>query len=138
MEIHAAIGRIIGEIGGIEKGRRNEKQGYKFRGIDDVYFAAQPLLAKHGVYTLPRVTASTSDLKETKNGYMWYRILTVEYDFISTKDGSKVTAIVQGEGMDPGDKATNKAMSGAHKYAFLQVLRSRQKNIKTANTIRRK
>lgn len=121
MKIYSAINAIMKEIGGIEKNRKNEKQGYRFRGIDDVYLAAQPLFSKYGVFTLPRVTASQSEIKETKNGSMLYRILTVEYDFISSEDGSKITACVIGEGMDPGDKATNKAMSAAHKYALLQV-----------------
>ena len=115
MKIYYAINQIMREIVGIEKSRKNEKQGYRFRGIDDVYLAAQPLFAKYGVFTLPRITASTSEIKETKNGSMLYRLLTVEYDFISSEDGSKITACVIGEGMDPGDKATNKAMSAAHK-----------------------
>jgi hypothetical protein len=36
---------------------------------------------------------------------------------MSAKDGSKVTARTVGEGFDLSDKSSNKAMSGAHKYA---------------------
>ena len=38
-----------------------------------------------------------------------------------TVDGTSVECSVIGEGMDSGDKATNKAMAIAHKYALLQT-----------------
>lgn len=122
MKIYSAINSIMGEIGGIAKNKKNQAQGYSFRGIDDVYLAVQPLLSKHKVFTVPRITDSKTEIKEGKNGtVLMYRILTIDYDFISSEDGSKITATVIGEGMDSGDKASNKAMSVAHKYAILQV-----------------
>jgi hypothetical protein len=50
-----------------------------------------------------------------------YRVLKIRYDFFA-RDGSSVSATVMGEGMDSGDKASNKAMAVAHKYALLQIL----------------
>jgi len=44
-----------------------------------------------------------------------------EFDFVSVKDGSKVTARSFGEAMDSADKATNKAMSAAYKYTAFQT-----------------
>jgi hypothetical protein len=44
----------------------------------------------------------------------------MRYLFVTT-DGSSLEAVVYGEAMDSGDKATNKAMSAAHKYALLQT-----------------
>jgi hypothetical protein len=46
--------------------------------------------------------------------------LTIKFDFF-TVDGSSVSATVIGEAMDSGDKATNKSMSIAFKYACFQV-----------------
>jgi hypothetical protein len=46
--------------------------------------------------------------------------LKIQYRFYADY-GSSVEAVVIGEGMDSGDKASNKAMSIAHKYAFFQV-----------------
>ena len=40
-----------------------------------------------------------------------------EFDFVSSADGSAHTVRTFGEAMDSGDKATNKAMSAAYKYA---------------------
>src|SRR5699024_11672405 len=39
----------------------------------------------------------------------------------SDLDGSSVESIIIGESMDMGDKATNKAMAAAYKYACFQV-----------------
>ena len=49
-----------------------------------------------------------------------YTRLTIRFDFIAI-DGSSISATVIGEAMDSGDKATNKAMSIAFKYACFQV-----------------
>ena len=47
-------------------------------------------------------------------------MLKVRYTFYA-EDGTSVSAVVIGEGMDSGDKASNKAMAIAMKYAFFQV-----------------
>ncbi len=120
--IHEALAAIATEVPSIEKSRNNQQQGFKYRGIDDVYAAIHPLFSKHGVFSVPVVEAERSEERTTKNGgALIYRILTVRYDFFA-KDGSFVSAKVIGEGMDSGDKASNKALAVAHKYALLQIL----------------
>lgn len=95
--------------------------GYKFRGIDDAYVALQAIMAKHGVFTAPEVLEERSEERTSKSGAATiYRILKIKYRFYAA-DGSCVETIVIGEAMDHGDKASNKAMSVAHKYALLQV-----------------
>ena len=42
------------------------------------------------------------------------------YTFTDVDTGEEITAKVAGEGLDPGDKAPYKAMTGALKYALLQ------------------
>jgi hypothetical protein len=103
---------------GISKDRSNTQQGYRFRGIDDVYGALAPALAKHGLVILPRVVARTVTERTTqKGGVLFYVVLDVEFDFVSADDGSRHTVRTVGEAMDSADKATNKAMSAAYKYA---------------------
>ena len=48
-----------------------------------------------------------------KGGFLMYTILTVEFDLVSAKDGSKALACTIGEAMDSGDKSANKAQSAA-------------------------
>jgi len=121
MLIFKKIPEIMSEVGHIEKNRKNQAQGYAFRGIDDLYSAMQPLLAKHGVFYSPNILRETREERQSKSGgTMIYTILTVEYTFYA-EDGSKFTACTVGEAMDSGDKSANKAMSAALKYALLQI-----------------
>lgn len=109
------------DIEAISKGKRNAQQGYNFRGIDDVYNELHPILAKHGLFTAPRVLSERSEERTTKSGTaLIYRILRIEFRFFA-EDGSSVIVETIGEGMDSGDKASNKAMAVAHKYALMQV-----------------
>jgi len=121
--IYKQMAKIMAEVGHISKGRSNQQQGYKFRGVDDVYQALQPIMAKHGVIALPEVLSDRSEERQSKNGgVLIYRILTIRYTFYA-EDGSSVPAVVVGEGMDSGDKASNKAMSVGDKYALLQAFK---------------
>lgn len=119
--VFAKIAAVQGELAkvGIAKNRRNQQgSGYNFRGIDDVYSALSPLLAAHGLVIIPRVTSRECVERASKNGgALFYVTVHAEFDFVSADDGSIHTAATFGEAMDSGDKATNKAMSAAYKYA---------------------
>lgn len=124
MIVYQKIAAITAELSkiGISKDSKNASQGYKFRGIDQVYGALSPLLAKHGLCILPRVKEREVIERQNKSGTaLFYVTLTVEFDFVAAEDGSKHTVITVGEAMDSGDKASNKAMSAAYKYAAFQT-----------------
>ena len=125
VNIYQAITDIMSEGYAITKDKRNQKQGYVYRGIDDVMNTFQPLLAKHHVFVVPEVLERERQERVTykdgkQSGTLLYSILTMRYTFYA-EDGSSVSAVVIGEGMDSGDKASNKAMSVAMKYAMFQV-----------------
>lgn len=120
MKVYQAIASVQGELAkvGIAKANRNSQQGYNFRGIDDVYAALSPLLAKHGLVVIPRCLDRTiAERVNSKGNPLFYVTVKAEFDFVSAEDGSVHTACTFGEAMDSGDKATNKAMSAAYKYA---------------------
>ena len=120
-KIYGAILAIMRDCPAISKGQRNQQQGFMYRGIDVVMNVFQPLLAKYGVFVVPKVLESRREERKTsKGGNLIYTVLTVEYTFYA-EDGSSVRAVVQGEGMDSADKSSNKAMSVAFKYACFQV-----------------
>jgi hypothetical protein len=124
MKVYEKIAAITQELSriGIAKDSKNSQQGYQFRGIDQVYGALSPLLAKHGLCILPRVKERTVLERQTKSGgALFYTTLVVEFDFVAAEDGSKHTVITVGEAMDSGDKSSNKAMSAAYKYAAFQA-----------------
>lgn len=122
LPIHQALVAVMRDLDAIGKDRRNAAQGYSFRGIDDVYNMLHPVLAKHGVFTIPTVVEERTEERTNQKGtVLIYRVMKIRYDFVAA-DGSSISATVIGEGMDSGDKAANKAMSVAQKYAFIQVL----------------
>ena len=122
--VYKAISAVAKEMAetGIKKGSRNQQQGFMFRGIDAVYNALAPALVKHGLVILPRITErSVTERQTQKGGTLFYVVVKAEFDFIATEDGTKHTVTTFGEAMDSGDKATNKAMSIAYKYAAFQA-----------------
>lgn len=123
--IYKAIARVQAEMAreGISKDRSNQQQNYKFRGIDDVYNALAPHLANASLVILPRMLSRELTERSARSGGVLYSVVVaVEYDFVSAEDGSKHTVgPMYGEAMDSADKATNKAMSAAYKYACVQT-----------------
>jgi len=119
--IYKALINVSKEIGSVGKDSVNKTQGFAYRGIDDVMNALSPVMAKYNVIAVPEVLEMQREERTTKNGgVLIYSTLKVKYTFI-TDDGSSISTIVIGEGMDSGDKSTNKAMSIAFKYALFQV-----------------
>lgn len=119
--IYQSITAILEEVPAIGKNKKNTTQNFMFRGIDDVMNTFQPLLAKYKVFIVPQVLEQTREERQTAKGStLLYSICKIKYTFYA-EDGTSVDAIVVGEGMDSGDKATNKAMAIAMKYAMFQV-----------------
>lgn len=123
-KVYAAIAGVMSDLAsvGISKDRKNMAQGYKFRSIDDVYNALAPVLSTRGVVILPRIVKrEASERQSAKGGTMIHVSVEVEYDIVSSEDGSRHTVRSAGEAMDAGDKATNKALSAAYKYMAFQA-----------------
>lgn len=121
MNIYESITKIMEEVPTIGKNQRNKTQGFMYRGIDDVMNALQPLLAKNKVFIVPEILEQTREERTTKTGGgLIYSICKIKYKFYA-EDGTSIEAVTIGEGMDSGDKATNKAMAIAMKYALFQV-----------------
>lgn len=121
-KILAALNAVMADIGPIAKSSYNEQQKFNYRGIEAVLNALQPLLIKHKVIVVPTVIEHTREERTSRQGSaLTYSVLTIKYDFIA-EDGSFISTTIIGEGMDSGDKASNKAMSVAYKYACFQVL----------------
>lgn len=121
MNIFEAINACMSDIGAVGKTSKNTTQGFMFRGIDAVMNAINPALVKNKVFVVPEIIEQTREERQNSKGtILIYSICKVRYTFYA-EDGSHIEAVVIGEGMDTGDKATNKAMSIAFKYACFQV-----------------
>lgn len=121
-KIFRQITQVMKDVGAVAKKDRNAQQGFNYRGIDAVMNAINPAFQKHGVFVVPTILEQQREVKTTAKGaVMNYSICKIEYRFYA-EDGSFVRAVVIGEAMDSADKATNKAMAVAFKYACFQVL----------------
>ena len=121
MNIYEAISKCMEEIGAVGKDDFNQQQKFKYRGIDAVMNAINPALVKNHVFIVPEVLDQQRQERTTgKGAVLIYSICRIKYTFFA-EDGSHIEAITVGEGMDSGDKATNKAMAVAFKYACFQV-----------------
>ena len=121
-QIHEAICAAMAKTGAICKDKKNVQQNFKYRGVDDVMNALQPVFSEFLIFCTPKVLDVQREERTTKNGSaMTYTVVTVEYTFYAA-DGSSVSCVVCGEGMDSADKSTSKALSIAFKYACFQLL----------------
>ena len=120
-QIYALLSKVMADIGAVGKTQTNTQQRYQFRGIDDVYNAVQPALIKHGIVPVPLARNHTVSATSTSTGkHATHAMLSLQVEFFAP-DGSSVIAETVGEGLDMSDKASNKAMSAAYKYALFQV-----------------
>jgi hypothetical protein len=123
-KVYQAIVNVASDISkeGIAKDKTcTQGASYKFRGIDDIYNALSPFLAKHRLCILPRMINKVCVERASQKGNaLFYTTVEAEFDFVSAEDGSMHTVKTYGEAMDSGDKSTNKAMSAAYKYAAFQ------------------
>lgn len=107
---------------GIGKTRNNAQQGYRFRGVDEVMNAFAPILADQGLYLRPRFTERAVAERVNKHGTaLFYVTVRGEFDFSNDAGETVTVGPFYGEAMDSGDKATNKAMATAFKYAMFQT-----------------
>lgn len=119
--IYKAMIAAMADIGAVSKAQTNQQQHFRYRGIDDAMNALYPVLAKHGLFLVPEVLEQTREERVTKSGgNLIYSILKVRYTMYAG-DGSSVSAVVIGEGMDSADKSSNKAVAAAMKYAIFQM-----------------
>jgi hypothetical protein len=123
--VYQAIAAVMKDLSaeGIAKNNKNQQQGYKFRGIDDVYNALAPMLSRHQLCMLPRVLSREVIERQTKSGgALFYTVVDAPSSILCLPpDGSTHTIRTVGEAMDSADKSSNKAMSAAYKYAAMQA-----------------
>lgn len=119
--IYGKIAAILKETKAITKSEKNQQQGFKFRGIDNVMNELHELFAKNDVFILQEVQGFTTENRPTKSGGTnTFTRATIKFCYMTT-DGSHVDTVNVGEAMDSGDKGMNKAMSIALKYSLLQM-----------------
>jgi hypothetical protein len=118
--------RVVRDLPAIGKDEKmaGESGGYKYRGIEQMTAAAQPLFGRHGIIACPRVLESVTT-PITKGNKPWvHREMRVEYVLrgVNGPDDFVVMGPFVVEADDNSDKSANKCMTQAFKQMLLQVL----------------
>lgn len=114
--IYADGGRYVQKTGLMQGPMR-----YTYAKEGDFIAIIRPLMEAHGV-TIRPVTYQivTNETFQRKNGQDAYRVVVLAtFEFLHAS-GDRALAQSIGEGQDSGDKAFNKAMTGAMKYVLRQ------------------
>ena len=120
VSVQAALSAVMAELPGFGKDQTSP-QGYKYRGIESMTKALQPLLARHGVVIAPRSTIT--DVRPSPGmGDKWHDVYLAVDWLIVGPDGSTIEARTVGIGRDNSDKGANKAQTQAYKYLLMELL----------------
>lgn len=120
--VYEAFGAVMADVRAIEKGDRNQQQGFNFRGIDAVMQVVGPVLRTHGVFIIPTGQELKSETYQTKSNTTM-RNVTVTMRFrVYGPSGDSFDGVSFGEAADAGDKAVTKAQSVAYRTFLLQAL----------------
>ena len=124
--IYKKMNEVMKEIKSVGKDQTNTMQGFKFRGIDQFVNALYPALTKHGVFMVPSLVNESHELKDVvrsngKTAVDKHVHISMSYTFYAEDGSNVVVGPIPAEGLDSGDKATNKALSAALKYALIQT-----------------
>ena len=120
--IYVRLGQVMQSIKAIGKNQTNVQQKFKFRGIDDFMNELHDHFADAGIIIIPSETEHMQEQFTTNKGSTQFRTrLHISFTFVSTADGSSVTADGWGEAADSGDKGYNKCKSIALKYVLMQM-----------------
>ena len=125
--VHSRITAVISDLPAIGKDSEISGGGqrYKYRGIDDIMPSIKGLLAKHGLHLAPTFSViddQSWEVARDRGGSTRWRHVTISGTFrFYGLDGDFIEVTTIGEGKDSADKAFNKAMTAALKYALIQT-----------------
>lgn len=113
---------IMEEAGTINKQGRNEFSGYSYVRETDVAQKLQELLVKHRVFLFSSVLeVSSQQVMSSQGKPNIFSSVKVLYTFVNCDNQEdKFEVMAVGDGMDTGDKAVYKALTGAHKYLLIR------------------
>jgi ERF superfamily len=121
LNLRQKLAEVRRRIGYIQKRGFNERNNYSYVTAADLAGAVGDILAELGVVIIPCLESITYEPNPSGRAEVARSAQVVmSYTFTDVDTGEAITAKVAGQGLDSGDKAPYKAMTGALKYALLQ------------------
>jgi hypothetical protein len=121
-DVHQAVLAVMARVGYVQKEESNNLS-YSFASEPAFIRAIRPHMVDEGLYIRPvRMEEIGTDTFQAKSGAtINSRRVLVVWQIVHAPSGTSIEISTIGEGMDVGDKATNKAMTVAYKYALRQT-----------------
>jgi ERF superfamily len=120
LNLRQKMAEVRRRIGYVQKRGHNERFNYSYVTATDIAGSVGDILAELGVVVIPRLENISYESAAGRGEATRMARVVMAYTFADVDSGEEVIAKVAGQGLDPGDKAPYKAMTGALKYALLQ------------------
>jgi hypothetical protein len=105
----------------VQKRGHNPRFNYNYATAADIAGAVGDILAELGVVVVPRLESISHEaVRPGRSEAEHVARVLMSYSFVDVDTAEEITVKTAGEGLDSGDKAPYKAMTGALKYALLQ------------------
>jgi len=120
LNLRRKLAEVRRRIGYVQKRGFNERNNYSYVTAADLAGAVGDILAELGVVIVPSLESIAYEAGRAGGEISRSAQVVMSYTFTDVDTGEAITAKVAGQGLDSGDKAPYKAMTGALKYALLQ------------------
>jgi hypothetical protein len=120
LNLRQKLAEVRRRIGYIQKRGHNERHNYSYVTAADIAGSVGDILAELGVVVIPKLEDISYELAVGRGEATRMARVVMAYTFADVDSGEEIIAKVAGQGLDSGDKAPYKAMTGALKYALLQ------------------
>jgi len=120
LNLRQKLAEVRRRIGYVQKRGHNERFNYSYVTAADIAGSVGDILAELGVVVIPRLEDISYESAVGRGEAARMARVVMAYTFADVDSGEEVIAKVAGQGLDAGDKAPYKAMTGALKYALLQ------------------
>jgi hypothetical protein len=120
LNLRQKLAEVRRRIGYVQKRGHNERSNYSYVTAADIAGSVGDILAELGVVVIPSLEDISYESAVARGEATRMARVVMAYTFADVDSGEEIIAKVAGQGLDPGDKAPYKAMTGALKYALLQ------------------
>ena len=120
LNLRQKLAEVRRRIGYIQKRGHNERFNYNYVTAADIAGSVGDILSELGVVVIPSLENITYESATGRGEPARMARVVMAYTFSDVDSGEEIVAKVAGQGLDSGDKAPYKAMTGALKYALLQ------------------
>lgn len=120
--ISAAILAVEEQVSGIPMSGFNMHQSYKYAKLNDYLAALKPIMQKNSLLLISsadEITREKDDIiKGANHSTDSFSVVHLSFKLIHASSGEWISISAIGEGVDRGDKATYKAITGGRKYGL--------------------